>query len=155
MCQIFFWLRTPLKSYSIVRQLQRYSLVTKQVDNPSAHITISFQIPPKQSGNSIFLPTSKNTPRRRNSPIVTLHLPEIGVHRKPSQINRTTSKPRPSISLLLPQSTHTSMPISLWQREEREDMRRKAQAQREQAVRKTKPGLDLNVPIKQEEYTLD
>lgn len=46
-------------------------------------------------------------------------------------------------------------PTAIWQQEEREEMKRKAQREREQAARVTKLGLDCNVLIKREEYSLE
>ncbi|KAK2831587.1 hypothetical protein Q7C36_016673 [Tachysurus vachellii] len=49
--------------------------------------------------------------------------------------------------------TEVSRPIMSWQREEREEMKRKAQREREQAARITKLGLDCNVADRDQHST--
>ncbi|KAK6326221.1 hypothetical protein J4Q44_G00018660 [Coregonus suidteri] len=61
----------------------------------------------------------------------------------------------PPDSLYFPNPWQASVPISLWQREEREDMKRKTQQQRERVSRVTKQGWDHNVFINREQYTLE
>ncbi|XP_047676974.1 uncharacterized protein LOC125145959 [Tachysurus fulvidraco] len=106
--------------------------------------------------------------RRSTSDIDSITFPQASARSCPTQ--ETTPMDTVQIHKLYPRSksesdisqqpafpcvTEVSRPIMIWQREEREEMKRKAQREREQAARVTKLGLDRNVLANRDKYSME
>lgn len=74
--------------------------------------------------------------------------------RSKSQVSHKPDSSRGG-SIVFPCPTEVSRPIVPWQQEQREEMKKKAQREREKSARVTKLGLDCNILTKREEYSLE